>query len=202
MLKPDIQHFAEPAAGTEPNANNGGTNAQGGGNNPKTFTQEDVDRIVNERTDRAAKAALKSFYQQKGLSEEEATQAINAYLENKKKNSPETVNAELQQQLSAVQNDLLKERISRAAEKTARKLGANDESIDYVVKLADLTGVVDNGEIKEDKLTEAVQQVIDRVPAFKKQAENIVGVKIGGDNGGEQTKDDRNTRIRSAFGLK
>ena len=59
MLKPDIQHFAEPAAGTEPNANNGGTNAQGGGNNPTTFTQEDVDRIVNERTDRAAKAALK-----------------------------------------------------------------------------------------------------------------------------------------------
>ena len=57
MLNLDIQHFAEaPAEGTD--AGNGGNDAQGGGNSSKTFTQADVDKIVNERTDRAAKAAL------------------------------------------------------------------------------------------------------------------------------------------------
>ena len=87
MLIPEIQHFAEAAAeGTD--AGNGGNDAQGGGNSSKTFTQADVDKIVNERTYRAAKAALRSFYQQKGLSEEEAAQAIDSYLAEKKKNSP------------------------------------------------------------------------------------------------------------------
>ena len=77
MLNLDIQHFAEaPAEGTD--AGNGSNDAQGGGNSSKTFTQADVDKIVNERTDRAAKAALRSFYQQKGLSEEEAAQAIDS----------------------------------------------------------------------------------------------------------------------------
>ena len=70
MLKPNIQLFAESTE--EPNAGNGGNPAQDGGNSPKTFTQADVDKIVNERTERAAKAAMKSFFQQKGLSEDEA----------------------------------------------------------------------------------------------------------------------------------
>lgn len=188
MLNPDIQHFAEaPAEGTD--AGNGGNDAQGGGNSSKTFTQADVDKIVNERTDRAAKAALRSFYQQKGLSEEEAAQAIDSYLAEKKKNSPESVNAELKSQLDAANADLLRERLTRAAEKAARSLGADEKSIDYIVKLTDTSLAVENGEIKADKLAEAVRKVLDDVPAFKKQAESS-GVKIGGDNS-EQRGSDR-----------
>ena len=84
MLKPNIQLFAESTE--ETNAGNGGNPAQDGGNSPKTFTQADVDKIVNERTERAAKAAMKSFFQQKGLSGDEAAQAIQAYLAEKEKN--------------------------------------------------------------------------------------------------------------------
>lgn len=184
MLKPNIQLFAESTE--EPNAGNGGNPAQDGGNSPKTFTQADVDKIVNERTERAAKAAMKSFFQQKGLSEDEAAQAIQAYLAEKEKNNPETLNTELQTQLKAAQDSLLKERLTRAAEKAARKLGANDDSAEYVVRLADLSAAVDNGEISAEKVTEAVKKVLDDVPAFKKQNTGS-GVKIGGDNEGDGT---------------
>ena len=71
-------------ADAEPKTN-GGTNAQEGGNTPKTYTQEELDNIVSERTGRATKSALKSFFSQKGLSEEEANQAMNEYLETKRK---------------------------------------------------------------------------------------------------------------------
>lgn len=198
MLVLDIQHFAENAEGA--NAENGGETTQSGGNSSKTFTQEEVDKMVNDRTERAAKSALKSFYQQKGLNEEEAAQAIDAYLENKRKNSPETVNAELQSQLQTAQADLLKERVSRAAEKAARKLGADESSIDYVIRLTDLSAVVENGEISADKLTESVKKVLDDVPAFKKDT-GSTGVKIGGDNKPAE-QDDQKARLRAAFGLK
>lgn len=198
----NIQLFAESGEGNTDPQQNGGTNPQeGGGNAPKTFTQADVDRIVNERTERAAKAALKSFYQQNGLSEEETAQAINAYIENKQKNNPEAVNAELQRQLAAAQGDLLRARVERVAEKAARDLGADEGSIEYVVRLADLSKVAENGEISKEKVSEAVQQVMNNVPAFKKQAATVQGVKIGGDNDGAP-KDDRDARIRAAFGLK
>ena len=90
-------------ADTEPNAN-GGTNPQEGGNPPKTYTQEELDSIVSERTGRATKAALKSFFSQRGLSEEEATAAIGEYLENKKKNTPD---------LGELQNSVAAERAAR-----------------------------------------------------------------------------------------
>ena len=85
MLKPNIQLFADGGEGGQGNADpnqNGGNNAQEGGNTPKTYTQEELDRIVSERTGRATKSALKSFFTQKGLSEEEANTAIGTYLEN------------------------------------------------------------------------------------------------------------------------
>lgn len=198
MLKTNIQHFAESAEGTD--ADNGGNNTQGGGNSPKTFTQEDVDRIVNERTERAAKAAMKSFFTQKGLSEEEAAQAMDSYLAEKQKNNPEAINAALQKQLADAQSLLIAEKISREAEKAARKLGADESAIDYVVKLADTASAVENGEISAEKIAEAVKKVMDDVPAFKKQTGGAQGVKIGGDNDGGGS-DNSADRIRAAFGI-
>ena len=114
MLQPNIQLFADGGEGGQGNAasnQNGGNNAQEGGNTPKTYTQEELDRIVSERTGRATKSALKSFFTQKGLSEEEANTAIGAYLENKKKNTPDL--AALQQSLS----DKLSEAIKKVPER-------------------------------------------------------------------------------------
>ena len=54
---------------------NGGTDGAAAGSK-QTYTQEDLDKIVIERTGRAEKSALKSFFQQQGLTEEEANAAM------------------------------------------------------------------------------------------------------------------------------
>lgn len=169
--------------------NKGGTDAQGGGNSSKTYTQEEVNRFVTEREERAAKAALKDFYQKQGLTESEANQAIKTFLDEKKKNSPEALNGQLSQQLAATQKELEKERLHNVAEKAARTLGADEKSIDYIVRLTDFTDSVNDGEISVEKVTEAVKKVMDDIPAFKK-AENESGVKVGGD-GEQKDKSDK-----------
>lgn len=169
--------------------NKGGTDAQGGGNSSKTYTQEEVNRFVTEREERAAKAALKDFYQKQGLTESEANQAIKTFLDEKKKNSPEAVNGQLSQQLAETQKALAEERLHNVAEKAARTLGADEKSIDYIVRLTDFTDSVNDGEISVEKVTEAVKKVMDDIPAFKK-AENESGVKVGGD-GEQKDKSDK-----------
>ena len=191
MADTNTQTNTNPAT-NEGNANpdnTGGTDAQGGGNSSKTYTQEEVNRFVTEREERAAKAALKDFYQKQGLTESEANQAIKTFLDEKKKNSPEAVNGQLSQQLAETQRELAKERLHNVAEKAARTLGADEKSIDYIVRLTDFTNSVNDGEISVEKVTEAVKKVMDDVPAFKK-AENESGVKVGGD-GEQKDKSDK-----------
>ena len=191
MADTNTQTNTNPAT-NEDNANSdnkGGTDAQGGGNSSKTYTQEEVNRFVTEREQRAAKAALKDFYQKQGLTETEANQAIKTFLDEKKKNSPEAVNSQLSQQLAATQKELEKERLHNVAEKAARTLGADEKSIDYIVRLTDFTDSVNDGEISVEKVTEAVKKVMDDIPAFKK-AENESGVKVGGD-GEQKDKSDK-----------
>ena len=191
MADTNTQTNTNPAT-NEDNANSdnkGGTDAQGGGNSSKTYTQEEVNRFVTEREERAAKAALKDFYQKQGLTESEANQAIKTFLDEKKKNSPEAVNGQLSQQLAETQKELEKERLHNVAEKAARTLGADEKSIDYIVRLTDFTNSVNDGEISVEKVTEAVKKVMDDIPAFKK-AENESGVKVGGD-GEQKDKSDK-----------
>lgn len=191
MADTNTQTNTNPAT-NEGNANpdnKGGTDAQGGGNSSKTYTQEEVNRFVTEREERAAKAALKDFYQKQGLTESEANQAIKTFLDEKKKNSPEAVNGQLSQQLAETQRELAKERLHNVAEKAARTLGADEKSIDYIVRLTDFTDTVNDGEISVEKVTEAVKKVMDDIPAFKK-AENESGVKVGGD-GEQKDKSDK-----------
>ena len=198
MIYPlNIQLFAE--GGSE-----GGTEGDNkpGGDGSKTYTQEEVNKFVTEREQRAAKAALKDFYQKQGLTPEEVSQAINAFLDEKKKNSPEAQNSELKQQLSQAQTALAQERLKNAAEKAARKLGADDAAVDYVVKLADLSDVVTDGKISDDKLSEALKKVLDDVPAFKKKTGEKGVSKVGGDGGDQGGGDSSSDSIRKLFGLK
>ena len=184
MIKPNIQLFAE--GDTDPT--NGGSNAaQDGGNSSeqKTYTQEELDRIVNERTGRATKSALTSFFKQKGLTEDEASNAMTTYLENKKKNTPNV--SALQNDLSAANSARLQAEINQAAILEAIKLGVDVKSIPYLLKIADFKDCIDEkGSIKVENITNSINAVLDDIPALKgKPAENGTGVKkIGGDGNG------------------
>lgn len=100
----NIQFFAEGSGeGGEGNGNqnnnagNGNSNQNTGNNNQgTTYTQEQLDGIVNNRIARAEQSALKSFFQQQGMSENEVTQAINYYKEQRAKNTPDVAGMQSQ----------------------------------------------------------------------------------------------------------
>lgn len=189
-IKLNIQKFAE--GNTDPNPNtNGGTNAnQDGGNasEPKTYSQEDLDKIVTARTDRAAKSALTSFFKQKGLTEDEANNAISAYLENKAKSTPDV--SALQNNLTAEKNARIKAEINSSATLEAIKQGVDIKSIPYVLKMADFNNCIDDkGNINNDSLSNAIKTVLEAVPALKTTMEtgSSNGVQvIGGDGSSNQ----------------
>ena len=82
--------------GSQGNSGNNGASQgnDGGSGKGGTFTYAQLDEIASSRADRASKAALKNFFQTKGLSEAEAETAISKYLEDKKKQTPDTAKIE------------------------------------------------------------------------------------------------------------
>ena len=77
----------ETAAATTVTAAGTGNGSQAAGGT-KNYSQEDLDRIVSERSDRAGKAAMRSYFQQQGMTEEETNQAIQSYKAAKAKELP------------------------------------------------------------------------------------------------------------------
>ena len=171
---------------TEPQ--NGGNDAQGGGNgSEKTFTQSELDSIVGKSKQKAKESALKAFFEEKGVSAEEAESAISEFLKNKKPPAaPENNNAELQSQLDAANKARVQAVIEQKATVEAIKLNVAPENVTYVLKLADFSDVVkDSGEIDDEKLTAALSKVLDDVPALKKAPDTKGGFRqIGGDGKG------------------
>ena len=203
FLKPNIQLFAEGDADPDNGGNNANQNG-GNGSEPKTYTQEELDRIVNERTGRATKSALTSFFKQKGLTEDEANHAMATYPENKKKNTPDV--SALQNDLTAAKSARLQAEINQAATLEAIKQGVDTKSIPYLLKMADFKSVTgEAGSIIADKLTEAIKTVLDDVPALKgntgqNQGNGTGFTKIGGD--GQQQGNAVEDRLRGIFGIK
>lgn len=200
MIELNIQKFADG----DPAPNNGGDNANqdgGNGSEQKTYTQEQLDNIVNERTGRATKSALASFFKQKGLSEDEANNAIATYLDNKKKNTPDV--AELQNTINSERSARLSAEINQSATLEAIKQGVEIKSIPYVLKMADFKAVADtDGNINAEKLTEAIKTVLDDIPALKGTAAQASGgvQQIGGD--GNEGKNATENALRGIFGIK
>ena len=199
FLKPNIQLFAEGDADLDNGGNNANQNG-GNGSEPKTYTQEELDRIVNERTGRATKSALTSFFKQKGLTEDEANNAMATYLENKKKNTPDV--SALQNDLTAAKSARLQAEINQAATLEAIKQGVDTKSIPYLLKMADFKDCADeNGSIKAENLTNAIKTVLDDIPALKVKQESSRGVqKIGGD--GDDLNKATEDMLRGIFGIK
>ena len=128
-------------------------------------------------------------------------QAIAAFKDQKAKNTPDV--GKLQSDLSTAQSDLVKERLNTAAMKEALKQGVPLESVDYLLRMADLNNVTDeNGKVKEDALAEAVKKVLEDVPALKgtRQSDGNGFNRIGGD--GTQSDGVDDDMLRGIFGVR
>ncbi len=145
--------------------------------------------------------ALKAYFKQQGLSQEEAEQAMSAFKAEKAKNQPD-VNA-IQTQLAQTQVQMQKSQVENVAILEAVGMGLDAKTIPYVLKMADLSMAAgQDGKINNETIRNALNKVIEDVPQLKPQSQNSAGFRqVGGTGGGSGQNQSDNEKLKRAFGL-
>lgn len=144
--------------------------------------------------------ALKAYFKQQGLSQEEMDQAIAAFKQQKAASQPDV--GAMQQQLTQAQALAQKAMIDSAATMAAVFLGIDAKTIPYVLKMAELSQVMgQDGRINDEALKAALNKVLEDVPALKPQASGSTGfIQVGAASGQQQTQT-TDDALKKAFGL-
>lgn len=131
--------------------------------------------------------ALKSYFKQQGLTQEEAEKAMSAFKAEKAKNTPDA--GALQGALEKEKELVQKAQIENAAIMAGMSLGLDAKTIPYVLKLADMSAVVDkDGKINEESVKAALNKVLEDLPQIKPAdngANNGFQIGAGGGNPGQ-----------------
>ncbi|MBE5973210.1 MAG: hypothetical protein E7251_01260 [Paenibacillaceae bacterium] len=182
----------------------GGSPAQQpGAAQPPVTPAIDYDKIaqlVSGKQTATEDSVLKGYFKQQGLSQEEMNQAITTFKQQKAASQPDV--SAMQEQLTQAQAAAQKATIENAATMTAISLGLDVKSIPYVLKMADLSQVMgQDGKINDETMKNALNKVLEDVPALKPQTQQTTGfVQVGatGGSGQQATTDDA---LKKAFGL-
>lgn len=144
--------------------------------------------------------ALKAYFTQQGLSQEEMDQAIAAFKQQKAAQQPDV--GAIQQQLTQAQAIAQQAQLQSAATMAAVSLGIDTKTIPYVLKMADLGQVMgQDGRINDEALKAALNKVLEDVPALKPQASGSTGfIQVGAASGQQQTQT-TDDALKKAFGL-
>lgn len=146
--------------------------------------------------------ALKAYFKQQGLSQEELDQAITAFKQQKAANQPDVT--ALKGELDTYKKQALKAEIEKTALFEVLGLGVDVKTAPYVIKMADLSSVLgQDGKINQETVKTAISKVLEDVPGLKPSATQTSGfVQVGtGSVGDTQTQADT-AALRAAFGLK
>lgn len=173
---------ATGAAQTTP----GGTTQQ----TPPAAPAIDYDKIAQLIAGKQAAtedSILKGYLKQQGLSQEEMSQAIATFKQQKADSQPD-VNA-MQTQLAQAQAAAQQAAIDKAATMAAIGLGLDAKTIPYVLKMSDLSQVMgQDGKINDEAMKNALNKVLEDVPALKPQPGDSAGfVQVGASGQGGST---------------
>lgn len=118
--------------------------------------------------------ALKAYFKQQGLSQQEAEQAMAAFKQQKAANQPDV--GAMQAQLAQAQAAAQQAQVQSAATMAAVSLGIDAKTIPYVLKMADLSQAVgQDGQVNEETIKTELNKVLEAVPALKPQAAGATG---------------------------
>ena len=199
----------------EPNQNPQGQNGAGATGEPATQQnqagqqpgQQAIDYgKIQQMLDGTLKAkedtALKAYFKQQGLSQEEAEQAIAAFKQQKAANTPDV--GAMQAQVTQAQAAARQAQIESAAVMAAVGLGVDAKTIPYVIKMADLSQVVgQDGKINEETMKAALNKVLEDVPGLKPQAAGSTGfIQVGAASGGAGQQSNQADQLSHIFGNK
>ena len=193
----NLQLFAESSGGGEGNGGDGNQNSPA---NPQTPPQNapaidyaKIQQMLEGTLAAKEDTALKAYFKQQGLSQQEVEQAFAAFKQQKAANQPDA-NAlqgqmsEAQSQMAAAQEAAKQAQIESAATMMAVTLGIDAKTIPYVLKMADLGQVMgQDGKINEETLKTSLNKVLEDIPALKPQASGSSGfVQVGAANNQQQ----------------
>ncbi len=173
-------------ANTNSNQNAQGTTGQNNNANQPTNTIDynKIQEMIDGRNAKTEDSILKSYFEKQGLSKEEMESAINTF-KTQKANQANAQNKELSDvQASLKQKELENQRlrIEKKAYDFAYDLNIDNKTMPYLLKMADLNNCVDKeGNVLEDTLKTALENVIADVPGLKKQVQGTVGITVGAD---------------------
>lgn len=205
-----LQFFAEGSAAAGAQDPPGGTGTQGqqgssqqepgqqaaGANIDYTKIQQMLDGTLAAKED----TALKAYFKQQGLSQQEAEQAMAAFKAEKAKNQPDV--AAMQARMTQAQAAAQQAQIQSAATLAAVSLGIDPKTIPYVLKMADLSQAAgQDGKINEETIKNALNKVLEDVPALKPQAPGTAGFVQIGTSGSQQSSTASDEALKKAFGL-
>lgn len=146
--------------------------------------------------------ALKAYFKQQGLSQQEVEQAIAAFKQQKAANTPDV--GAMQNQLTQAQEAAKQAQIQNAAILVAASMGIDAKTIPYILKMADLSQAVgQDGKANEENLKAALNKVLEDVPALKPQASGTTGfIQVGAASSGTGQQANQADQLSSIFGNK
>lgn len=194
--------------------NGGGGTAGAGGQGQQVATQQQTQQQTQPAVDYtkiqqmldgmlAAKedTALKAYFKQQGLSQQEVEQAISAFKQQKAANTPDV--GAIQTQMAELQRATVQANTEKEAMFLAGEIGVELKTMPYVLKLADLTGVADEkGNISKEALKTALNKVLEELPQLKPAVQNQQSGfrQIGA--GGQQDTPNVDDQLAAIFGNK
>lgn len=197
----ELQFFAEPGAGG--GAGGGQEPTQAGTQPPASPPQIDYDKIKTmlEGTLSAKEdTALKAYFKQQGLSQQEVEQAIATFKEQKAANQPDIDT--LQTQAAQAQAAAQQAQVQAAATMAAVGLGIDAKTIPYVLKMADLSKVTgEDGKVNDEAMKTVLNKVLEDIPALKPQTQKSTGFVQVGATGAGQQQTATDDALKKAFGL-
>lgn len=172
-----------------------------------TVDYDKLSSIIDGKIKATEETVLKGYFKEQGLTGDEMKSAIEMFKKDKASREPD-VNA-LSKQIEDGKGELAKanQRALMAETKVeamtmASELGVEQKTIPYLLKMADLSKVVKDGQIDQDKLKESLNEVLKDVPQLKTIAgeEKPNGFKIGADTSGNASGQDE--QLAKIFGVK
>lgn len=149
---------------------------------------------------------LKGYFKQQGLSAEEMATAIDMFKKDKASRVPsiDDLTAQISEKESLIaeaNNKWLKAEINLEAYRIAPSLGVDPTTLPYVLKMADTSEVIKEGQVDTEALKTAIDAVLKDIPQLKADPEvNAKGFKIGAD--AKEQKASSNDELARIFGVK
>lgn len=200
LIPMNLQIFAEPGGDPAPA---GTTQQQTQQQTQQTTPQFDYDKLaqlIAGKQTVTEESVLKGYFKQQGLSKEQMDQAIATFKQQQAANQPD-VNA-LQTQATQAQALAQQAQVENKAILEAIQLGIDPKTVPYVLKLADLSQVMDaEGNINQENIQNALKKVLEDVPALKPEPKQATGFVQVGASGGQQ-QSTQNDQLSAIFGNK